>query len=383
MNSLGIYVHIPFCRSKCGYCDFYSVKGSEDGMDSYQKALLSHIKECGRYTKGFKTDTIYIGGGTPTYYGVKRLCALLDRITKSFDMAANMEITVEANPDSINEKELRRLKKSGVNRLSLGIQSADDGELAQLGRIHTYSDALAAFSAARSAGFDNISVDLMYGLHNQTREGWKNTLEQILLLAPEHISCYGLKLGENCGMSSEPTPVNLPCDDIQADMYLDMVELLDNSGYNQYEISNFALPSRESRHNLKYWNLDEYIGFGAAAHSDFARKRYSNVADIDGYIKGIIENDAIIDHMEQIDPLERAVEYLMLRLRTSAGISSNEYCRTFRATFAPIEDTLVEAESRGYALHEGDRWRLTPRGFLISNRIIASVLDGVSSSSQS
>ena len=193
-EKLGIYIHIPFCRSKCDYCDFYSLAGQEGRMDDYQKALLAHMKETAPLTRGWQVDTVYFGGGTPSFYGEKRLRELLRFIAKRFDLAKDAEITVECNPDSVDQKMLQVLRRAGFNRLSLGVQSACDCELQSLHRPHSYQQAVEAVKAARAAKFQNLSLDLIYGLPGQTMEGWQNTLEQVLTLKPEHLSCYGLKV---------------------------------------------------------------------------------------------------------------------------------------------------------------------------------------------
>ena len=276
---LGIYIHIPFCRSKCQYCDFYSLPQSdEETMDRYLKALCAHIRETGPQAHGYLVDTVYFGGGTPSYFGGDRLSAVLAAVRESFAVTPDAEITFEANPDSVNLKLLRRLKREGFNRISLGIQTDDDELLAALGRPHSYADAEEAVRLARKAGFRNLSVDLMFGLQNQTLHSWLSTLEHVLELKPEHISCYGLRVEENTPLSRYYQLLDIPDDDQQSDMYLSAVELLRRRGYLQYEISNFAQRGKPSKHNLKYWTGKEYLGFGPCASSDFAGKRFEIVS---------------------------------------------------------------------------------------------------------
>ena len=236
-DKLGIYIHIPFCRSKCDYCDFYSLAGQEGRMDDYQKALITHMKETAPQTRGYQIDTVYFGGGTPSYYGEKRLRELLRLIAKRFDLAKDAEITVECNPDSVDLKMLQSLRRAGVNRLSLGVQSACDRELECLHRPHTFAQAVAAVSAARAAKFQNISLDLIYGLPGQTMEGWQDTVEQVLALKPEHLSCYGLKVESGTPLDYRVSRgERLPDDDQQADMYLWTVDRLAQEGYRQYAV---------------------------------------------------------------------------------------------------------------------------------------------------
>ena len=253
-EKLGIYIHIPFCRSKCDYCDFYSLAGREDRMDDYQRALIAHIRETAPLARGFQVDTVYFGGGTPSYYGEKRLRELLRLVAKRFDLAKDAEITVECNPDSVNRKMLLALRRAGVNRISLGVQSARACELQSLHRPHDFAQAAEAVRAVRAAKFKNLSLDLIYGLPGQDLPGWQDTVEQALALEPEHLSCYGLKVEPGTPLDDRVVRgEKLPDDDLQADMYLWMVDRLAQAGYRQYEVSNFARAGFQSRHNLKYW----------------------------------------------------------------------------------------------------------------------------------
>lgn len=374
-EKLGLYIHIPFCRSKCDYCDFYSLSGRETRMDDYQKALLVHMGETAPQARSYSVDTVYFGGGTPSFYGEKRLRALLKSIGKRFELAKDAEITVECNPDSVDKQMLTQLRRAGFNRISLGVQSACDRELAQLHRPHTFAQAQEAAAAARAAKFKNLSLDLIYGLPGQDMAGWQDTVEQALALEPEHLSCYGLKV--------EPGPPlddrvvrgeRLPGDDAQADMYLWMVDRLAQAGYLQYEISNFARPGFQSRHNLKYWMGRPYIGFGPGAHSDFGGRRYSFVRDLEDYISGILEGGRVIDQSELIPQRERGGEYLMLRLRTTRGVEEWEYRREYFMNFDSIEQKLEEYERQGWAERHDRRWNLTPKGFLVSNQLICDLL---------
>jgi oxygen-independent coproporphyrinogen-3 oxidase len=374
--TLGLYIHIPFCRSKCAYCDFYSLSGREERMDDYQRALLAHLAEAAPRAEGYTVDTVYFGGGTPSYYGAKRLTALLKQIKKRYPVSKQAEITLEANPDSVEGPMLKALRRAGFNRLSLGVQAADDALLASLGRPHTFAQARQAVELARKAGFQNLSLDLIYGLPGQSMENWQDTVEQALALSPEHLSAYGLKVEEGTPLfrrveAGEP----LPDDDAQADCYLWAVERLAQAGYEQYEISNFAKPGFPSRHNLKYWLIQPYMGFGPGAHSDFGQRRYSFVRDLEDYISGVLEGGTLVDEDEPIPLRERSGEYLMLRLRTAQGIQEEEYRRAYGMEFAPLEPQLRSYERQGLARNSGGRWHLTPRGFLVSNQIIGQLLE--------
>ena len=373
---LGINIHVPFCRSKCQYCDYYSLSVKDDKlMDGYLSAICAHNREAGALAPGYKVDTIYFGGGTPSFFGAEGMATILTTIRRNFDVDNNAEITFEANPDSVSDKLLSRLRAEGFNRVSLGIQTDDDEVLKKLGRPHSYAQAMSAFHRIRKAGFRNISVDLMYGLPGQTLSAWQSTLENVLTLNPEHISCYGLKLEPGTPMYDYRDYAKLPDDDAQADMYLAAVEILKSHGLRQYEISNFARKGLYSRHNMKYWTGGEYLGFGPSASSDFAGKRFTLVRSLPAYIKGIREQGIINDEVQEIPMRERAGEYQKMRLRTVSGISAEDYERMFLLSFEPIAEQLESNRQLGYvARTEDNRWHLTPKGFLLSNPIISDLL---------
>ena len=373
---LGIYIHVPFCRSKCQYCDFYSLTSKDDKlMDSYIEATCKHIKEAGSLAPSYQVDTMYFGGGTPSFFGADGMAMILSAIRRGFDVLHDAEITFEANPDSVSQKLLSRLRNEGFNRVSLGIQTDDDAILQKIGRPHTYSQAVLAVERIRKAGFQNLSVDLMYGLPGQTLENWEGTVRNVLKLAPDHISCYGLKVEERTPMYQYKDAINLPDDDMQADMYLAAVEILRSKGYRQYEISNFARKGMISKHNMKYWTGGEYLGFGPDASSDFGGKRFTAVRDLLGYLDGIKHGGKVMAEVHEIPPRERAGEYLMTRLRTTAGILGDDYERHFLLPFTPLEACLQKYASQGYAVQTAEGiWHLTPEGFLISNTIISDLL---------
>lgn len=372
--TLGLYIHIPFCKAKCAYCDFYSLAHSEEKMDAYTAALLRHLEEVAPRAAGMQVDTVYFGGGTPSYLGAARLCRILQTVLRRYDVARDAEITLEANPDSAGDwKELRRLRRAGFNRLSLGVQSTDDALLRRIGRVHTYEQVQQAVKAARQAKFTNLSLDLIYGLPGQTMEDWQRTLADAVALGPEHLSCYGLKLEEGTPLWQQRQTLTLPDDDAQADMYLYTVAALGEMGYEQYEISNFAKPGKASRHNLKYWNMEEYAGFGPGAHSDFGGVRYGYVRDIDSYIAGKL----VLSESENDSTLARDYEYVMLSLRTAAGIDRQTFEKRYRQRFQPMETLFEQYEKAGLALPTGGGWRLTPKGFLVSNSIIAALQEAL------
>ena len=337
LRPLGLYIHIPFCRQKCSYCDFYSLAGREDRMDDYTAALRAHLAEAAPFVSGYTVDTVYFGGGTPSCLGEKRLARLLKLIEKKYRLAREPEVTLEANPDSAGDwKALRALRKAGFNRLSLGMQAADDGLLREIGRIHTMGQVRAAVEAARKAGFQNLSLDLIYGLPGQALSQWRESLSAAVDLEPEHLSCYGLKVEEGTPLFARRESADLPDDDAQAEMYLYAVEFLAQYGYRQYEISNFAKPGRESRHNLKY-----------------AYER-----NLEGYIRGVRDHTPMLSESERIPPLERDTEWLMLRARTVQGLDPKEFETRFRRRFTCFLPFLEECRRSGYAVEEAGCWRI-------------------------
>ena len=373
---LGIYIHVPFCRSKCQYCDFYSLTTKEDSLlDGYLDAVCSHIKEAGALAPNYLVDTVYFGGGTPSFFGAEGMAAILTTIRKSFDVARDAEITFEANPDSVSDRLLRRLRSEGFNRVSLGIQCDDDNILKKLGRPHSYAQAVNAVSRIRKMGFRNLSLDLMYGLPGQSLQAWERTLQNVLKLQPEHISCYGLKVEEGTPLYEYQDCCNLADDDTQAEMYLSAIEILRQHGYRQYEISNFCRKGHVSRHNLKYWNGGEYLGFGPDASSDFGGRRFAIIRDLQGYIEGIRSGGQVLREVQEVPPRERAGEYLMMRLRTASGIDPREYEKHYLLPFGPLQKVLEKHKEQGLAAKTFDgRWHLTPNGFLVSNSIISDLL---------
>ena len=378
-NPLGLYLHIPFCRQKCIYCDFYSLSGNEGRMDDYTAALCAHLKDSAPSAAEYSVDTIYLGGGTPSYLGPKRLTVILDTVLNHYPVAPDAEITLEANPDSACDVHaLRELRSAGFNRISLGMQSADSSELKNIGRIHTPEQVKIAVSAARTAGFDNLSLDLIYGLPNQTMERWANNLSAAVELEPEHLSCYGLKVEEGTPLFARRSQFHLPNDEEQADLYLHTVEYLSDNGYRQYEISNFSRPGRESRHNLKYWTLGEYLSFGPGAHSDFNGIRYAFERDLNRYLQGIANHAPPLSERTVLSPQDRMEEWVMLGLRTVHGLDPQAFEARFCCSFAPFVPFLTQCRQAGYALFEDGRWHLTPSGFLLSNQIIGQLLDVLS-----
>ena len=368
MRSLGLYIHIPFCKAKCIYCDFYSLPRAEGQMDAYVSALTAQLATWREHTADCTVDTVYFGGGTPSYLGPDRLCRLLDAVFQSYRVAPGAEITLETNPDSAQDiSALRQLHNAGFDRLSLGMQSADDAELRRIGRVHTHAQTVRAVENARAAGFDNLSLDLIYGLPGQTMTRWQANLDAALALAPEHLSCYGLKVEEGTPLFARRERFTLPDDDAQADMYLSAVGLLARRGYEQYEISNFARPGYEGKHNLIYWDCGDYLGLGPAAHSCMGGKRFCYAPDTVAFLQ-----DAAAPIM---DGSCGAEDYLILQLRLRKGLDLDAYKALYGKQFSTAQLAFVQNCVRaGYATFDGRILALTPAGLIVQNSILAQLL---------
>ena len=370
-NSIGIYLHIPFCIKKCNYCDFCSFPDSSgELMGAYAYELARRIRDFARRNGKRRADTVYFGGGTPTLMPIECFEKIFSALNDSFLISDCAEITVECNPASIDRKGLCDLRALGVNRLSIGLQSADDKELSMLGRAHSFEGFCNTFKDARSAGFDNISVDIMYGLPSQTREGFQKTLDAIIELSPEHISAYGLKIEEGTAFFFNRESLDLPDDDAQAELYTLCCDKLKANGYQRYEISNFSKPKRESRHNLKYWQLCDYVGFGVAAYSCFEGERYGNSRDIKAFIRGF----DICEERAEISNDERMAEYVMLGLRLECGIDTDEFKRAWRLDFYKAYPSVGEYIKQGFMKRTENRVSFTTKGFLVSNVILSEML---------
>ena len=366
LMSIGIYVHIPFCRSKCGYCDFNSLAGMFERQEEYVDCLIREISGTGFYDT---VDTIYIGGGTPTAIRPDLLLRIAEALSEKYAILANAEVTVECNPATIDLGGLKTLRKGGINRISIGLQSADNHLLKQLGRIHTYTEFENCFHMARSAGFENISVDLMFGLPDQTMELWEETLEKVTALQPEHLSCYSLKVEE--GTPFYNMDLNLPDDDLNRDMYDRCVTLLTQQGYARYEISNFSRPGMESRHNEKYWQCDDFVGFGSGAYSCRGGYRYANLCGIDPYIMAIKKSGIAPDYAEPLSEFDRMSEFMFLGLRMANGISYQNFKDRFGKDLDEIFGwEICQDIMRGLLLKDGDRLRISPNLLYVSNSIL-------------
>jgi oxygen-independent coproporphyrinogen-3 oxidase len=377
---LGLYLHIPFCRSKCAYCDFFSlVPSNEDLVERYINALILHMHSYRTGAKDYAPDTVFIGGGTPTSIGTDMLLKLIRAVRRNFSVIRGAEWTVEANPATVDVAMLNRLRRAGVNRLSMGLQSANNNELAALSRIHRRQDFEASFRAARRARIGNINVDLMFGIPYQTRQSFLKTLRYVVHLGPEHVSLYDLMLEPGTQLYAQRQTLPFPSEDEEVDMYLTAVDFLAQHGYAQYEISNFARPGYMCRHNLKYWNCEEYLGLGVAAHSFFMGNRFSFIRNLDRYMNGLeIPSSAIrlTDQNDAVSPRERLGEYIMLRFRLAAGLNVREFARLFGVSFEQLYGRKMQPYIQGgYATYKNGVYALTPKGMFVSNYILSDILE--------
>lgn len=335
MKELGIYIHIPFCKQKCYYCDFISYANKEEKVKEYIESLQKEIElESDRYkNEEYEITTIYIGGGTPSFIDALYIERIINTIKQNYKLNENPEITIEVNPGTINEEKIRKYKDIGINRISIGLQTTKDNLLKQIGRIHTYEEFLNCYQIVQKVGVDNINVDLMLGLPNQTLEDLKESLREVINLKPNHISLYSLILEENTVLEKQVSEneLELPSEDIERKMYWETKKILEQNGYIHYEISNFSKKGYESKHNLNCWNQKEYLGFGVAAHSYIKNKRYCNTNNIEEYIKNV-QNGKILSNRticEIQNKIEEQKEYMLLGLRKIQGIDIQEFKNKF------------------------------------------------------
>ncbi len=377
---LGLYIHIPFCKSKCEYCDFCSfVPNGTSVIEHYTDALILQMEDWADRCRSYEIDSVFFGGGTPTFLDSKHLLRILNAMYDNFHVTKKAEITVECNPATADFKSLRRLRRAGVNRLSLGLQSANENELAALGRIHSFKDFQNSYEDARRAGFENISVDLMYGIPEQTEKSFAHTLSAVTSLGPDHISLYALKIENNTPFAQKKDTLNLPDDDAVYNMYVKAVQYLAAKGYDRYEISNFAKQGAACLHNLKYWHCDEYLGLGASAHSYFGGERFATTRRVKDYIDGmeIINNDIkVVVESDKIDSHESMEEYVMLGMRLDEGVNIHDFEQRFGVSFVEKYGKLLdEYIDDGFVKKDDESYSFTTDGMFVSNFILSSVLD--------
>ncbi|HEX8337777.1 MAG TPA: radical SAM family heme chaperone HemW, partial [Pyrinomonadaceae bacterium] len=369
--------HVPFCRSRCSYCDFATGTFEAALAETYVGALAREIESFHLEGAISDVDTVYFGGGTPSLLTPPQVARVLDVLRRRFDVEARAEVTLEMNPGTATPERLRALREAGVNRASFGAQTFDDRELKRLGRTHTADDTRRTFRELRAAGFDNISFDLIAGLPRQALRAWERNLDEALALRPEHLSLYLLEVHEGTPLAEQIRQgrYNPPDQDLAAAMYRLLVERARAAGYEQYEISNFCLPGRESRHNTKYWTGAPFYGFGNSAHSfDGRRTRWSNERDARAYVKLIEEEGGAVVTREELDEREAGAEALFLGLRLlSKGVDLAEHLARFRADVrADHAADLARFDEAGLIELDGDVLRLTPAGALLSNEVFAA-----------
>ena len=378
MKKLGLYIHFPFCKRKCNYCDFYSctnLKAKKEYIDS----VCTQLKIEAPLYKDCIFDTVFIGGGTPSLIDGDDFIRLAKAIKENLNLTNDFEFSIEANPGTITKENLLAYKESGVNRISIGLQSTNDAELLTLGRIHDYKTFLENYNLVRECGFNNVNVDVMYSLPSQKTEAFLDTLEAVMKLSPEHISAYSLKIEENTPFGKIKSTLLLPDEDEEYKTYISMCEMLRENGYMQYEISNFAKEGCECKHNLKYWQSEEYVGIGPSAHSYFDSERYYYNSNLDEYVSKIQNNklptkifekdyEAVIE-MPKID------EYVMLKMRLTSGVSVEEFRLSFNKEFIeayPKINTYLKSE---HVIYENGAYKFTPKGFFVSNYILSDILN--------
>ena len=377
MQKLGLYIHVPFCKQKCNYCDFYSLGCSESKIPEYVSALCKHMeREASRY-KDYEIDTVFFGGGTPSLIAPNDFERLTNQMKKCFHITQGAEFSIEANPGTLSREKLNCYKKCGVNRLSIGLQSTDDGCLKALGRIHTLEEFKSSYFLARQCGFDNINVDVMYGLPDQTLRDLEKTITDVCEFNPEHVSAYCLKIEENTPFYNLRQTLVLPSDDEESQMYFALCDRLEKNGYLQYEISNFAKKGARCVHNLKYWLSEEYVGFGPSAHSYFQGKRYYYENSLENYIKTLDCVDNLPERIYEEDT-ELSVngkdEYVMLKMRLSDGVNEKEFFDRFGTSFISEYSDILKYVSDGFVKYENGAYSFTPKGFFVSNHILSKIL---------
>ena len=376
-KKLGLYIHIPFCKQKCNYCDFYSLGCQESKIPSYIEALCQHIKREAPLYKDYEIDTVFLGGGTPSLVEPKEFEKLADTIKGSLKITQDAEFSIEANPGTLTKEKLNCYIKNGVNRISIGLQSTSDTELKALGRIHDLKEFKESYSLARKCGLNNINIDIMYGLPNQRLDDLAKTIENVCEFNPEHISAYCLKIEENTPFYKMRDSLILPNDDEEYEMYIYLCNELKKQGYEQYEISNFSKKGARCVHNLKYWLSEEYIGFGPSAHSYFNGKRYYYEDSVEKYIKSLecVDNLPKKHYEEETALKENSMdEYVMLKMRLSDGINEQDFKEKFGVSFISEYPSVLSYIKNGYVKQENNSYSFTPKGFFVSNYILSQIL---------
>lgn len=403
MNGLEIYIHIPFCVKKCDYCDFLSAPADLETKEKYVEALINEIKLNKNKMSEYVVDTVFIGGGTPSLLEENQISKIMSVLRDNCNMSENPEITIECNPGTITESKLLEYKKSGINRISFGLQSANDEELKSIGRIHNYAGFLESYNLARKCGFDNINVDLMSALPGQTLKSYEETLNKVVRLEPEHISAYSLIVEENTLMydrvkKAQIKGINiLPDEESERKMYYLTNNILRSNGYRKYEISNYSKPGKECKHNIGYWQRKEYLGFGIGAASLYKENRYNNISDINKYIEVLTNNikensinnvgnssevenqvnilNSIVKNLQQLTERDRMEEFMFLGLRMMEGVSMEKFERYFGKPYMEVYGKVQKKmEDKRFLINDNGYVKLTEFGIDLSNYVMSEFL---------
>ncbi|MBT9697825.1 radical SAM family heme chaperone HemW [Eubacterium ventriosum] len=403
MNGLEIYIHIPFCVKKCDYCDFLSAPADLETKEKYVEALINEIKLNKNKMSEYVVDTVFIGGGTPSLLEENQISKIMSVLRDNCNMSENPEITIECNPGTITESKLLEYKKSGINRISFGLQSANDEELKSIGRIHNYAGFLESYNLARKCGFDNINVDLMSALPGQTLKSYEETLNKVVRLEPEHISAYSLIVEENTLMydrvkKAQIKGINiLPDEESERKMYYLTNNILRSNGYRKYEISNYSKPGKECKHNIGYWQRKEYLGFGIGAASLYKENRYNNISDINKYIEVLTNNikensinnvgnssevenqvnilNSIVKNLQQLTERDRMEEFMFLGLRMMEGVSMEKFEQYFGKPYMEVYGKVQKRmEDKRFLINDNGYVKLTEFGIDLSNYVMSEFL---------
>lgn len=374
---LGLYIHIPFCVTKCKYCDFNSFKIDLNEKIKYLNYLGEEMKLYKEEIKNREIDSVFVGGGTPSILNENEINILFEKIKENFNIKSNAEITMECNPGTLTLNKLKVMKKSGVNRLSIGLQAVQNHHLKYIGRIHTFEEFEKNYHDAKQMGFDNINIDLMYALPNQSREDWMESLEKVVKLNPTHISAYSLILEENTELFKmyERDEFNLLDENTDIEMYEYTINYLKSHGYNQYEISNYAKDNFECKHNVLYWKCEEYVGIGASASGYFNGIRYNNICELDNYEKMILEGEKPIEWEEKLSIKDEIEESIFLGLRMNEGIQISDFKEKYNFDFEKEYKNEIEKLSKMELIEiDNNRMKLTQKGREISNSIFVEFI---------
>lgn len=374
---LGLYIHIPFCVTKCKYCDFNSFKIDLNEKIKYLNYLGEEMKLYKEEIKNREIDSVFVGGGTPSILNENEINILFEKIKENFNIKSNAEITMECNPGTLTLNKLKVMKKSGVNRLSIGLQAVQNHHLKYIGRIHTFEEFEKNYHDAKQMGFDNINIDLMYALPNQSREDWMESLEKVVKLNPTHISAYSLILEENTELFKmyEGDEFNLLDENTDIEMYEYTINYLKSHGYNQYEISNYAKDNFECKHNVLYWKCEEYVGIGASASGYFNGIRYNNICELDNYEKMILEGEKPIEWEEKLSIKDEIEESIFLGLRMNEGIQISDFKEKYNFDFEKEYKNEIEKLSKMELIEiDNNRMKLTQKGREISNSVFVEFI---------